>query len=133
MLQQQVKIHRYEQSRIGLAFRAGRCGFQAFLDLNGETIGLRTAEFRLHPVQTRLHNGYTAMTQVCQESGFPQLTSHSMCGFCLQFGEPLSEVQQGYLMGFFQEFFEWASLGHVYPFSQKDANGFCFASEPLNL
>lgn len=133
VLQQQVKVYRYEQSRIGLAFRAGRSGFQAFLDRQGEVIGLRTTEFRLHPMPTRLQSGLTAMIQVCQESGFPQLDSETTDGFCLDFGESLSEVQLGYLMGFFQEFFEWASQGHVYPLRQRDANGFCFASDPLNL
>lgn len=131
-LQRQAERHRYSETRLGLAFRAGRCGFHAFLDLTGEELGLRTAEFRLHPVQKRLEIGFDILTQACLQSGFKQLRVDTNDGYSVQYGVVLSEVQRGYLMGFFQEFFEWASQGRVYPLIQKDIKGFCFATEPIN-
>lgn len=132
-LQQDVTGQPYENTRIGTAFRAGRCGFHVFLDLVGEEIGLRTSKFRLHPVQQRIEIGFNTLTQVCQQSGFKQLSTSTTSGYCVAFGDALNEVQRGYLMGFFQEFFEWASQGRVYPVITKDIKGFCFATEPLNL
>ena len=133
VLQKQAERHRYSETRIGLAFRAGRCGFQSFLDLTGEEIGLRTAEFRLHPVEKRLALGFEILTRLVKQSGFKRFRADTHSGYSVRFGEVLSEVQRGYLMGFFQEFFEWASQGRIYPLIQKDINGFCFATQPLNL
>ena len=133
VLQKDVEHHRYENTRIGTAFRAGRCGFHVFLDLTGEEIGLRTSEFRLHPIQQRIETGFDILMQLCRQSGFKRLSTSIVSGYSVQYGETLSEVQRGYLMGFFQEFFEWASQGRVYPIIQKDNKGFCFAAEPLNL
>ena len=132
-LQRQAERHRYTETRVGLAFRAGRCGFHAFLDLTGEELGLRTADFRLHPVQKRLELGFDTLAHMVVQSGFKHLAFDTENGYWVEFRQPLSEVQRGYLMGFFQEFFEWASQGRVYPLTENDIKGFCFATEPLNL
>jgi hypothetical protein len=132
-LQKQADGYSYSETRVGLAFRAGRCGFHAFLDMAGEEVGLRTAEYRLHPVQKRLEIGFETLTRWVKGCGFDHLSIDMQNGYSVQFVEPLSEVQRGYLMGFFQEFFEWASQGRIYPLIQKDIKGFCFATQPLNL
>ncbi|MEE4194539.1 MAG: hypothetical protein V2J07_05000 [Anaerolineae bacterium] len=132
-MQHQAERYPYEQTRIGLAFRAGRCGFHAFLDLTGEEIGLRTPDYRLYPVQKKIIVGFEALGRLVCQSGFNHLQIETESGYCIQYGETLSEVQCGYLMGFFQEFLEWASQGRTYPIIHKEMNGFCFADEPLNL
>ena len=135
VLQKELEQYKLEQTQAGIAFRAGRCGFHAFLDMTGVELGLRTAEFRLHPVKMRLEKGFALLIEVCQRSGLVHLTGAGdmSAGFCVQYGETVSTAQSGYLMGFFQEFFEWASQGKVFPLKQIDVNGFCFAPEPLNL
>lgn len=133
VLQQQMQPHPYPQTRIGLGFRAGRCGFHAMLDLTGETLGLRNRDFRLHPVQKRLSIGFASLVQLCQVSGFPALAGKISEDYHIELGDSMLEVQRGYLMGFFQEFFEWASQGRAFPITKGDIKGFCFASEPLNL
>ncbi len=132
-LQHQAERFPYLQTRVGLAFRAGRCGFHTFLDLTGEEIGLRTAEYRLYPVQKKIAAGFENLARCVSQSGFRHFQIELQSGYCIQYGETLSEVQHGYLMGFFQEFLEWASQGRTYPIISKQMNGFCFADEPLNL
>jgi hypothetical protein len=131
-LQKNAETHRYPETRLGLFLRAGRCGFHNFLDLTGEEIGLRTTQFRMHPVQKRIEIGFERLTKICQQSGFKYFSSTMTSGFCIDYGELLLESQRGYLTGFFQEFLEWVSQGRVYPLIQQEIKGFCFASEPLN-
>jgi hypothetical protein len=123
----------YQQTRDGLAMRAGRAALYHFIGQQGDALGLTQLDFRLMPMQERLAAGWLSLTTVCDQAVAPNLTAEVQDGYCLGSDSPLSAAQTAFLCGFFQEFLYWASQGRVYPLRKRDVNGFCFVKEALTL
>jgi predicted hydrocarbon binding protein len=101
----------------GLALRTGRAAFQALIRQQGEALGLTTLEYRLLPNRLRLINGLRVLADwfknvEVEENQLGWSWSTRSCPECD--GNAADHPVCYLMIGFLQEFFQWASAGKNY-------------------
>jgi hypothetical protein len=101
----------------GLALRTGRATFQALIRQHGEGLGLTNLTYRLQPTRQKLFHGLRVLSEWFEnveiaenQSGWSWSTRS-----CPECDGTAANHPVCYLMiGFLQEYFQWASAGKNY-------------------
>ena len=102
------------RSSEGIAFRSGRCAFNAFVQAKGLALGIATLNFRLQPVLQRIRAGFQSVCKaVADSSGMVLTINEDEESYRIQGVHPAT-LAPFFFAGFFQEYLLWASNGKVF-------------------